>query len=584
MMKLNKLNNLIGFFAFMLFLTAGVFSYAPVVDAASLSLSPNTGVYNVGSTFTAKVNVNTAGAAINAAEGALGFNPSELSVVSLTKGSIFGLWAVEPTFSNSAGTISFGGGSPTGYTGGAGTVLSITFKVKASGTSKVTFKNGSILAADGLGTNVLTSMNGGSYTLTATESTPTPEVVEYVAAANTPGLPEIVSTSHPKPAEWYSAKTAELSWTIPNGVTSVRTSLTKESSGVPTKVYDTPINKISLPDLDEGEQYFHLQFKNDGGWGRVAHYRLAVDTQKPTEMVIKNVANADLSNTSKKIEVTVKDEASGISHYLIKIDDKEPYQLEASTSTPEIITLPNLEPGYHSLVVEAVDFAGNSMIGTFSFTISAFEAPIFTDFPNEISEEIIPVIKGMTRPEAKVTVSLQRLNSNAVADLYEVTADQTGEFVFIPDSSLSEGVFEITAVAVDKNGSKSEVSTAIQIAVQQPGYLRVGNFVLGVMSILVPLVALSFLLLFIVVYFMGRLRKITKSVTKETGEAIAIVDREFKGLINIIETEAVNLAKSRKTNKLTKVEDELFTTLKSSLTSSLKKIRQEVSEVDDIIE
>ena len=70
--------------------------------AATLSLSPNTGVYPVNSTFSVSVSVAPDGKSINAAEGTLSFNPRELSVVSVNRSSsIFNLWVTEPTFSNS---------------------------------------------------------------------------------------------------------------------------------------------------------------------------------------------------------------------------------------------------------------------------------------------------------------------------------------------------------------------------------------------------------------------------------------------------------------------------------------------------
>lgn len=159
------------------------FLYAENLQAASLSISPQTGVYSVGSTFSARILVNTSGGSVNAAEGTLSFNPKELSVVSIGKGSsIFNLWTIEPSFSNTKGTVTFGGGSPSGYTGSSGVILSVTFKVLAQGTPKVSFSQGSVLAADGRGTNVLSNMQGGTYTTSASASSPEAEaVIEYVA-------------------------------------------------------------------------------------------------------------------------------------------------------------------------------------------------------------------------------------------------------------------------------------------------------------------------------------------------------------------------------------------------------------------
>src|SRR5690606_24690928 len=110
-----------------------------------------------GARFTVNVIVNSSGQAINAADGNLTFNPRELSVVSVSRGSsIFSLWTSEPAFSNSAGTVTFSGGSPNGYTGSSGHVMSVTFQALSAGTPKVSLSGGSVLAADGRGTNVLT--------------------------------------------------------------------------------------------------------------------------------------------------------------------------------------------------------------------------------------------------------------------------------------------------------------------------------------------------------------------------------------------------------------------------------------------
>ena len=237
--------------------------------AATLSLAPGTGVYNTGGTFTANVVINTEGAPVNAAEGQLTFNPLELNVVSVSRGaSIFNLWTQEPTFSNAAGTISFGGGSPSGYTGAQGTVVSVIFKAVAAGNPKVQFAKGSVLAADGKGTNVLSSMNGGNYTVVAKAVEPAPE---YIAPPNTPRAPQVKSTTHPDQEGWYSDTIAKLSWFVPSDITAVRTLLDDTPGTIPTVVYDEPISSKTIEDLPDGVSYFHIQFRNAEGWGKVTH-------------------------------------------------------------------------------------------------------------------------------------------------------------------------------------------------------------------------------------------------------------------------------------------------------------------------
>ena len=107
------------------------------------------------------------------------FNPDKLEVKSISKtDSIFTLWVQEPAFSNSLGTITFAGGKPSpGYTGAAGTINTITFKAKTAtfATADLTFAVGSVLADDGKGTNILTNMGSGVYTIVARETETIPQ-------------------------------------------------------------------------------------------------------------------------------------------------------------------------------------------------------------------------------------------------------------------------------------------------------------------------------------------------------------------------------------------------------------------------
>ncbi len=383
--------------------------YVSSVYAATFSVSPQTGVYSVGQTFSIRVNVNTGGAPINAADGTLSFNPSELSVLSVSKGPIFNLWTEEPSFSNTNGSVSFSGGSPSGYIGSAGTVLTVALKAKTAGSPKISFTKGSVLAADGKGTNVLTTMNGATFTISAQEATPEAEtIIEYVAPQNTPLAPQIVSVTHKDPALWYKEKKAVLSWELPSGVTAVRTLLDNRASSVPTKVYETPIKSIELPDLEEGVQYFHVQFKNADGWGKIAHYRLAIDSEKPTRFDVTLKEGSDLSNPSQTLVYKTEDATSKVRQFKVKIDDKEPFDYTDSVGS-STIALPALSPGYHSVVIEAFDEAGNSLINSLSFTILSFDKPQFTEYPEKINKTVIPVIKGTTRPSANVTVTVSQI-------------------------------------------------------------------------------------------------------------------------------------------------------------------------------
>lgn len=551
-----------------------------VSNAATLSVSPSTGVYSAGTTFSVRVVVNTQGKSINAAEGTLKFNPQEVSVVSVDRSSsIFNLWVTEPTFSNSAGTINFSGGMPTGYTGSAGTIFNVTFRSSSANTARVSLTTGSVLANDGQGTNILTSMSGGTYTIQAPSSNPVPEVIEYVAPANTPAAPVISSATHPDPTAWYQSTEAILKWSLPAGITGVRTLLDENANTIPTKVYENPITEITLSDLEEGESYFHLQFRNEDGWGKVTHYRLAVDTEKPESLVISQAEDNDFSNPEQTLSVDVIDKTSAVNKYKIKINNDEAFDYIDEENTRSIV-LPKLDPGYYVILIEAFDEAGNSIVSSYSFTVNAFTKPVFTDYPSELNEGVIPVIKGTTKPNSIVTVYLELLGTEPV--IYSTEADETGVFTFIPASSFVKGVYELKAVAEDESGAKSEYSETIRIAVQEPGYIRIGSLIVSALSVLVPLIALIILLVIGVIFMLTYFRRFRKSLSKESTETLVVLNQEFASLEKLIDQKEKALAEAKKSKKLTKKETEVFVDLKQTIKNSLDKIRKEAKDVSEL--
>ncbi len=550
------------------------------VFASTLSLSPATGVYTTGSTFTVRVVVNTKGAAINAADATLSFSPSESQVVSVSRASsIFNLWTTEPTFSNSAGTISFSGGSPTGYTGGSGTLMSVTFRTVGAGSPRVTVSSGSVLAADGRGTNVLTSMGSGAYTVSAVANTPTPEaIVEFVPQANTPGAPVVSSETHPNQTGWSKEATAKLSWSLPSGITAVRTLLDANQSSIPTKVYDPAIKSIEIPDLEDGVSYFHVQFKNEDGWGRVTHYRLGVDKTAPQNVSLQLSADSNLAQPTQKIVATTTDTSGApIESFVVRVDGGEAQTYPADNNS---FTLKDLTPGQHTLSVEVIDAAKNSVTTEFTFAIEAFDAPRFDDIPAVISSGVTPVFSGITRPRSTVEVTLT--SGDVVPFSLQATSDESGVFRIIPEKPLPDGTYELTAVAKDEFGAQSSVSTPINFLVQPIGLVRIAGQLVDVLSVVVPLIALIVLLGLMSVLGLARWRRFRGVVRKESREVVAVLHSEFTVLRDTVNEFEEQLIAQRKTKKLTVAEADFLDTMKTSLSRAETHLDKEALDVQQL--
>jgi hypothetical protein len=151
-----------------------------VTHAATLSVSPSSGSYTVGQTFSVSFYLSSASQSTNAVSGSFNYSNENLEVVSVSKsGSVFNLWVQEPSYSNASGSGSFEGIilNP-GFIGSSGKLITYTFRVKTAGTGTVRMGATSVLANDGNGTNIFTGAGSASFNLTAPAEKPAPAPVE----------------------------------------------------------------------------------------------------------------------------------------------------------------------------------------------------------------------------------------------------------------------------------------------------------------------------------------------------------------------------------------------------------------------
>lgn len=353
--------------------------------AADVLLSPASGSYTPGQTFTVTVQADPKGQQINAVEASMTFDTALLSVVSVSKtGSAFSLWTTEPTFSNSAGTITFGGGSPTPFSNRSN-LISITFTAKAAGSASVGFGDASALAADGRGTDVLQNKTGGTYTIAAAatpEPTPTPTPTEEPATQPTddnaaitfgdpPRAPEVGSTAFLDPEVWYNKKTGIFTWDIPFDVTAVAVELATSSNNDPTEEFDPPIEEFDLSPENaiDGIQYLSIKFKNQVGWGAITNRKIQIDTLPPEPFEI-NVNAGPRTDSFPLLTFAANDTTSGIDYYELSIADGEPVRVTPDEAKLGYL-LSELVDGTYTVSVTAVDFAGNKTMSTAPVLITA---------------------------------------------------------------------------------------------------------------------------------------------------------------------------------------------------------------------
>ncbi len=337
-----------------------------LVSAAELNFSPASGTFEVGKDFSVKVLVNPGVDSVNAADGAITYDKDLLSISSISKdGSAFSLWTADPAFSNAAGTANFSGGTPTAFSK-SGTVVTIKFRAKKEGSAKVGFSAGSVLAADGKGTNVYTKGGEGTYTIgpAAAKPAPTPapvaeEPTSQAFGGSPPIQPTITSPTHPKAENWYGTSTVTMTWKIPPDVTGIRTLFSNTEGLKPTVVLKPEDVSQTELNVADGTWYFYIQFKNEAGWGEVGVRTVLIDTVQPLAFEIGLLDQGD-NATNPRFSMKTTDDLSGMDRYEIFIAGaqvgtvKDADLLEGGT-----YNIPPQAGGPAKVLIKAYDKAGN---------------------------------------------------------------------------------------------------------------------------------------------------------------------------------------------------------------------------------
>jgi cell division protein ZapA (FtsZ GTPase activity inhibitor) len=573
-------------FSILLFL----FSFSNAVNSATLFLSPNSGTFTLGKTFSISIKVDSGGGVgINAAEAILSFDPTYLNVNTVSKsGSIFTLWPVEPSFSNSKGEVNFAGGSPTPYTGSAGTIISITFVAKKAGTTEVKFKSGSVLAADGKGTNVLSSMGSATFVIKAGE-VPSEEEKEKPPAGNLPQKPEVSSPTHPDPEKWYSNKNPEFTWKLPADVIGVSFLLTQSSSSNPGTVSQGLIDSKKYENVEDGIWYFHIRYQNKAGWGPILHRKVLIDTIPP-EIKEFSIKKEDPTDPKPILTFYATDTLSGIDYYQILVNDKE---FATTTNIEEkIFPIGPLSPGKYKIELKAFDKAGNSKSEVKETEIEPLKYPIFATLiskegefslqppaiqktPPKITTEDWLIIRGTSvYPEATVKVYLSREGKEPIVK--ETKTDSEGNWFLVFDQKLEKGKWQISGQVIDKRGAQSPETEKIPLKVVSSSFVKKYSTL-----ILILLLIIIAILIFYNIQQRKKFEKKIEEIKEHFGKLKEKINRVFPALREEIREQIEVLDKRPGLSKNEKI---LYEKLKEALDISDAFLGEEVKEIDNLLE
>ena len=325
--------------------------FGGAASAATLSLSPSTGTFQIDSTFQVSLFLNTAEQSVNTLDISLKFPADKLQLVSPSAGkSIISVWTAQPVYDNQTGGIRLQGGMPGGVTTSNGLVTTLTFRVKGMGTTAVRFSDATrVLANDGKGTDVLQDTQGGVYALVLPP----------------PAGPIVASETHSDQVEWYANSTAVLSWANDNPVQGYSYSLSDQPVEIPDDISEGTQMNVAYRNLSSGSHYFHIKALREGAWGGTTHFAVNVDIDPPAEFSIAVDPAPTTVSKSPVVRWGTTDKDSGLSHYEYAVIALVPQSVEAAEQTmfieagsPQLLRLN--ERGTYDVIVRAFDNAGNT--------------------------------------------------------------------------------------------------------------------------------------------------------------------------------------------------------------------------------
>jgi hypothetical protein len=551
-------------------------AFPPLSYAATLFITPTSASYAVGQTFSEVVKVSSSDKQINAISASISYPKDLLSLISISKSnSIIKIWADEPSFSNTTGTLSFEGIVPNpGFQGESGVALTLTFKVKAVGSGVVAFSSASVLANDGNGTNVLDSTSPAKFSSDGGDiKSPGTDVVLKETLAS---KAKIISTTHPDQSAWYNDTNPEFSWVIPQGATAVFASLNKEISSAPTKAYSSDVTSKSYTDVADGIWYFNLQFKTSAGIISTNHFKVQIDTVPPEAMRISFPHSNQSFDPRPLVRFSTTDRLSGISYYQIKIKNQDYYKIDKSTAASPL-ALPPQDLGKGSLLVQAFDNAGNVTTATADFIVEALNPPKITEVPESLQSGDIFRIQGDTYPQVTAYVSLKDESGKVVTE--DTQSNNDGHFSLIWPKRLPDGLYVLTAYVVDAKGAKSTPSPEIIIKVNGGELLRLGWLTANYLSLILFILILIALVMSGGFYLWHKIASFRRTLATSVHKSESEIHKIFNLLREDMEEHLKNLDQAKSRRELTLEEESIIKSLKKNLTQAEAVISKAIDNI-----
>ena len=387
---------------------------------------------------------------------------------------------------------------------------------------------------------------------------------------------EISSPTNPDQNSWYSNQSAIFSWKSSAEITGVSIEFNNNPSTIPDFISEGVFYSKSYEHIGSGVWYFHLRTQDKSGWSNVSHFKIQIDRKVPNDFEIRIDNEGDLTLPKPLLYFKAEDDLSGISHYRIKIDNKEVSLVVPGEINPFIAPLQSF--GLHKVAILAIDKAGNEKEAFADMDIESISVPEILVYPAiyNAGEEIL-YIGGKALPNSIVVIFLKR--NNSLIKTWETASDEEGSWSSYSDELFSNGIYVISATTEDSRGAVSSLSKEYEMEVSLNG-ISIGSLLIDYGSLILMLFLLVIIFLVITVYVCCKMKKERNNIWEETKEAELSLKKTFKELRNDLERKIEYFdSKPGLSVRERKIRDSVFKILRDSekiIEKEIKDIKREI--------
>lgn len=300
---------------------------------------------------------------------------------------------------------------------------------------------------------------------------------------------------------------------------------------------------------------------------------MGVDITPPEPFAIQTDNGNDPTNPQPTLKFKAYDALSGINHYEIKIGKDQIYNVPTGEIADGSYRMPICSPGIYSIIIRAVDQAGNYSIAMEDLEIAPIETPVITEYPQKLYPGNPLVVKGTSTVCDRVMLSVKDERKDVL------TTDakcENGAFSVILGKTLEKGIYSIWVKAIDSRGAESNPTQPIKVIVSLPIFITIGSLVIDYLNVIISLFALILLMAMAWLYGLKKVRDLKASIKKETKEAETALAKGF----NILRSEMTKqVARLDEKKGLSSKENALNESLKQALNQAESAIGKEIQDI-----